>query len=47
MRRSKQIVDEVVTGIYGLLGNYASGAAFIKSHYCYSTCTNSCNGGEN
>ena len=40
------IVDEVVTGIYELLVNYAADAAFIKSQYNSSTCTDSCNDGE-
>ena len=38
LRREKRIVDEVVTGIYGLLGNDAADAAFIKFQYISSTC---------
>ena len=46
-RRVEHKVDEVITGICVLLGNDASDAAFIKSRYSYSTCTNSCNDGVN
>ena len=40
LRIAKRIVDEVLTGICGLLGNDADDAEFIKSQYRSSTCTN-------
>ena len=47
LRRAKYKVGEVVTGIYGLMGNDDDDAEFIKSQYCSSTCINLCNYGVN